>query len=216
MSERDRAQWREYITPSDFFNFTEWDRNYLGFFLQEVDAYVKQGISFPDWLLSRAQANVGILHHILEYKSLNTQTNWKSIPFHPGMTMTERSADVLMYVWIQVKKFDYLFVSLQNESDCANMLAILLPKTKREERESWDKPVALAFHREERLSLDGRRPSELVLRKLLQYSTRPRSRITSSICNLARWNFSGTRLESGIKHTETSSLVLAASSTPKV
>ena len=65
------------------------------------------------------------------------------------MPMTERSADVLMYVWIQVKKLNYLFVSLQNESDYANILVILLSKAKREERESWDKPVALDFHRKE-------------------------------------------------------------------
>ena len=167
VSEREKAQWREYVHPVEFFNFTGWDRSNLGFFLHEFDAYAKIGYSFPDSLLSRAQRDMTSLYFTLEAEDLNAQINWKSIPYRSGTTMSESSADDLMYVWIQVKKSNYLATSKED----ANLLATLLPITKREERKFRDKTVALAFHRGERLTPDGRRPSEVVLHKLLQYYT---------------------------------------------
>lgn len=58
VSEREKAQWREYVDPVEFFNFTGWDRSNLGFFLHEFDAYAKIGYSFPDSLLPRAQRDM--------------------------------------------------------------------------------------------------------------------------------------------------------------
>ena len=75
----------------------------------------------------------------------------------------------LIYVWIQLKKFNYLLVTHGCEDEYANMLAKMLPITKPEERKYWDKAAARASHREEKSTSDGRRPSETVIRKLLQY-----------------------------------------------
>lgn len=166
MNEKGRSQWREYVDPAEFFNFTGWDRCYLGLFLKQFDVYAKIGYSFPDWLLFMAQRDMALLHFNLESEGLDTQINWKSIPYRYGMTMTESSADGLIYVWIQVKKSNYLIIP---QKEVANMLATLLPIAKREENKPRDTPMALAFHREEKLTPDGRRASELILRKLLQY-----------------------------------------------
>lgn len=68
--------------PSEFFNFTGWDRSYLRLFLQEFDACAKIGFSFPNWLLVRAHKDMTSLHRTLESKGLDTQINWKSIAIH--------------------------------------------------------------------------------------------------------------------------------------
>lgn len=137
MSKREKAQWIEYIAAAGFFNFAVWDRSYLGLFLQEFDAYAKIGFSFPNWLLVRAQQDMTFLHCTLESKGFDTQINWKSIPCRSGTTMTESSADDLIYVWIQLKKIK-LPCNPSNESDFANILATLLSIAKQEERKPRD------------------------------------------------------------------------------
>lgn len=117
-----------------------------------------KGITFHGWLVHKAQKDS--TYYSLEPKELNTQVDWKKIPYIPHSLMTNSAVDDLLYVWIQLKRYEYFLDVDRAENEYANLLAATFPRTGREKRDLQKKGIAGAFNWQGRFTKTGRMPSE--------------------------------------------------------
>lgn len=164
-------QWRRYSEPRVFFKFAGWDNVHLNAFLHSFDG--EGQISFLESLVTKARQDMSLLYseirlHEFFKNDENSQIDWEKIPYTRGITPTKDSADNLIYVWIRLKKFDY---SLNEKSlgQFTEMLSNMLPINKQKERKLQSEAAAIAFHRDEKLTANGKRPSESIYKKIIEY-----------------------------------------------
>lgn len=171
VSETEKAEWRNYSDPKEFYESTGWDQGYLRSFVSDFTDNVAQiGCSFEGWLVFTAQFEMSYLYSTLEIKGLNGQIDWTKISYDDVISATtEIGVDNLIYVWTQLKKFSYRLNAKKVENEYVQMLATMMPKTRREDREICEKERAQAFHRVQRPTENGKLPSEAVYRKVVTY-----------------------------------------------
>lgn len=171
VSETEKAEWRNYSDPKEFYESTGWDQGYLRSFVSDFTDDVAQiGCSFEGWLFFTAQFEMSYLYSTLEIKGLNGQIDWTKISYDDVISATtEIGVDNLIYVWTQLKKFSYRLNAKKVENEYVQMLATMMPKTRRENREICEKERAQAFHRVQRPTENGKLPSEAVYRKVVTY-----------------------------------------------
>lgn len=100
------------------------------------------------------------IYYSLELKELNTQIDWKKIPYIPHSLKTNSAVDDLLYVWIQLKRYECFLDVDRAENEYANLLAAMFPRTGREKREIQQKGIAADFNWQERFKKTGRMSSE--------------------------------------------------------
>lgn len=166
VSESEKSQWRQYTDPADFFHFTGWSKEHLEIFLKEVSMFrdLKKS-SFTEWLLEKAWHELIQLRRNLKRVAGSEQIRWDRI--FDEDSETNAIMDDLVYVWVQVKRVDYLLSKAENK-DLLNVLVMLLPKVKPAERRQGYEVAVKAFHAEEKPTADGRQPSDDFCGQLLQ------------------------------------------------
>ena len=92
-----------------------------------------------------------------------SQIRWGMLPLDQAREPTEGAVDDLIYIWMQIKKIDWDVQDHYLHEYTKALSALLREDTK------ILSEVESSFHREEKLTPDGRRPSDAVFHKLVQY-----------------------------------------------
>lgn len=88
------------------------------------------------------------------------QIDGEKIPYIPHSLKTNSAVDDLLYVWIQLKRYEYFLDVDRAENKYANLLAATFPRTGREKRGIQQKGIAGAFNWQGRFTKTERMPSE--------------------------------------------------------
>ena len=169
ISDSEKSQWREYLDPKGFFNYTGWSAAYFDHFVGSADLYLKGAkASFPDMLFNHARADLSALGFTFIIKAVpeNDDIEWTKFPLTHEASKTESAVDDFMFAWIQVKKISY-YIDYEKLSSYAYLLSRMSPKVRPADRKSWYETAARAFYSAERPAMNGHLPSKLVYQQLL-------------------------------------------------
>lgn len=112
VSASEKSQWGQYTDPADFFHFTGWSKEHLEIFLKEALMFEDlEKSSFTEWLLEKAWLELIQLKRNLKRIAGSEQIRWDRIfdeNSEPNAMM-----DDLVYVWIQVKRVNYLLSKIR-------------------------------------------------------------------------------------------------------
>lgn len=167
ISDSEKSQWREYLDPKGFFDYTGWSAAYFDHFVFSADLYLKGAkASFSDMLFKHAKADLSALSVSLKAVPENDDIEWTKFPLTHEAAKTESAVDDLIFAWVQVKKISY-YIDDENLSSYAYLLSRMSPKVRSADRKSWYETAARAFYSAERPAMNGHLPSKLVYQQLL-------------------------------------------------